>query len=176
VANALFENETLDLSSTFHHFLSIAITPIATGVVFEDDEFPLKDEAAAFTGAIVKRFAGKCPGLTQKVAEPLADVVRDPGSPARAKYGAIAGLMAVESGIAERVVMPSLPRLLKDVQAAIDGPRDQRLHGQLKLKALILDFCRMVIERNAEAGTELGLRANEEIIALTRSYFGPLLL
>jgi hypothetical protein len=175
VANALFQNEALDLSSTFHHFLSVAITPIVTRIMFEEDEFTLKDEAAAFTGAIVARFAEKFPGLRQRVTELLADVVCDTRSPARAKYGAIAGLLALEPGIAERVVMPRLPGLLADVQAAIDGSRDHGLNEQLRLKALLLDFCRIVMERNTEAGTEPGLRANEEIIALTRSYFGPAL-
>jgi hypothetical protein len=171
VAHSIFVNDDLDHNDTFHHFLSMALTAVVTPLILDqtgDVQFELRSEAAGFVAKIVERFTPVYTTLRGSIVDRYAHILYHDESPARVKYGAIRGLMAIGGQCCRDVMIPKLEELLSQTRLMTDSPQPFTIETQIRsekchLEKAIEDCCLLVMELNETENTKNSLKMNDEI-------------
>jgi transcription initiation factor TFIID subunit 6 len=118
VADSLVRNPSLDLSSTFHFFISIGTTCLlnylSNGQM--EIECSLKEQSVIFLQRLMEKVTSDV--IYKKVMEILTDAVFDSKTNICTKYGGVLGLFGIIGGVGREIVsseVSGLMRLANDI-------------------------------------------------------------
>ena len=187
ITNALLQNESLNFDSILHKMLAIILAPLEhetttsyedSNTTFFDSQYKVRDDAASLLALIVHRFQFRFPSLTGILAERLTNVFfkEEFKRPfLLAKYGALAGLLAIGPDYVRDTILPKLQFVIEQLESRlttdINGNQSNRIERSeiIRLKAFLLRSCRVIWMKCLKTDYEL----DQEIIDNIVTYFGP---
>lgn len=185
ITNALLRNESLNFDSILHKILSIVLAPLEyeTSTPSEDGnsalfdlQYKVRDDAASLLTLIVHRFQFRFPSLTGILAERLTNIFfkeefRRPFL--LAKYGALAGLLAIGPDYVRDTVLPKLKFVVEQLNERLKSDNGKHSNAierseVIRLKAFLMRSCQVIWMKCLKTNYKL----DKEIVDNIVFYFG----
>ena len=122
--SAMLRSLTLVLEPYLHQLMPAVLTCLLGKRLCAsplEDHWALRRHAAALVGAILARFRDKYADLQPRVCKTLLDALSDPKRPLSTHYGALVGLHELGPLVVHTLLMPSLPKYLAELEAALSA-------------------------------------------------------
>ncbi|KAK8898621.1 hypothetical protein M9Y10_000913 [Tritrichomonas musculus] len=186
ITNALLLNESLSFDSVLHKILAIVLAPLLDeaaassedyNTTFFDAQYRVLDDAASLLSLIVNRFQFRFPSLIGILAEKLTNVFFEKEFKRPfliAKYGSLAGLLAIGPDIVRDTILPKLKFIIEKLEKRLktedNGSHINRIERSemIRLKSYLMHSCRVVWMKCQKTKYKL----DDEIINNMMTYFG----